>query len=183
MARVLAIRKRCCAAVLLGLVASSLASSASAQDLETQDVRSQEEGDHALVLELGAAGDWSRAEGLHPGVTFAFEVTPIENWLELEIGFTALRAEASTEMPIDVLFKKPWRFSRQFEFMIGVGPEVVHLTGPDRKTFWGLSSVLDFMFWPRKNVGWYAEPGYEVTFPGGSTHHGLGIEGGLLIGR
>jgi hypothetical protein len=43
--------------------------------------------------------------------------------------------------------------------------------------------VLDFMFWPRKNVGWYVEPGYEVTFRGGTTHHGLGISGGMLIGR
>jgi hypothetical protein len=170
-------------AVLLGIVASSLASSASAQDLKPQETNTQDEGDHALVLEFGGAGDWSRAEGFHPGGTFAFEVTPIEHWLELEIGFTAIRADASTEMPFDVLFKKPWRLSRQVEFMIGVGPEVVHATGPNRATFWGLSSVLDFMFWARKNVGWYAEPGYEVTFRGGTTHHGLGIEAGLLIGR
>ncbi len=60
--------------------------------------------------------------------------------------------------------------------MIGVGPEIVHATGPDRTTFWGLSSVLDFMFWPCKNVGWYAEPGYDVTFHGGAAHHGLGVE-------
>ena len=36
------------------------------------------EDDHAVVFEFGAAGDWSRAEGFHPGGTFAFEVTPIE---------------------------------------------------------------------------------------------------------
>jgi hypothetical protein len=125
-------------AVLLGIVASSLASSASAQDLKPQETNTQDEGDHALVLEFGGAGDWSRAEGFHPGGTFAFEVTPIEHWLELEIGFTAIRADASTEMPFDVLFKKPWRLSRQVEFMIGVGPEVVHATGPNRATFWGL---------------------------------------------
>jgi hypothetical protein len=175
--------KKVCAAVLLGIVASSLGSTVSAQDLKAEKPSTQDEGDHALVLELGAAGDWSRHEGFHPGATFAFEVTPIENWLELEIGVTAIRADASTEIPVDVLFKKPWRFSPQFEFMIGVGPELVHATGPDHATFWGLSSVLDFMFWPRKNVGWYLEPGYEVTFRAGTTHHGLGISGGLLIGR
>jgi hypothetical protein len=182
MMRVSAIR-RWSMAVLLGIAASGVASRASAQDLTTQQVNSDDEGDHALVLEFGAAGDWSRAEGFHPGGTIAFEVTPIEHWLELEIGVTANRVDAGTEIPIDVLFKKPWRFSREFEFMIGVGPEIVHATGPDHATFWGLSSVLDFMFWPRKNVGWYAEPGYEVTFRGGTTHHGLGIEAGLLIGR
>ena len=175
--------KTWCAAVLLGFVASSLPSRASAQDLKPQEISPTDEGDHALVLELGAAGDWSRAEGVHPGGTFAFEVTPIENWLELEIGVAAIRGDTGTEIPIDVLFKKPWRFSPHFEFMIGVGPEIVHATAPDRATFWGLSSVLDFMFWPRKNIGWYVEPGYEVTFRGGTTHHGLGIAAGLLIGR
>jgi hypothetical protein len=182
MMRVSALR-RWSMAVLLGIVASGLASSASAQGLKTQPVNSDDEGDHALVFEFGAAGDWSHAEGFHPGGTIAFEVTPIEHWLELEIGVTAIRVDAGTEMPIDVLFKKPWRLSRQFELMIGVGPEIVHATGPDRTTFWGLSSVLDLMFWPRKNVGWYAEPGYDVTFRGGATHQGLGIEAGLLIGR
>jgi hypothetical protein len=172
-----------CVVVLLGLVASTLASTVSAQDLKTHTITTKDEDDHSLVLEFGSAGDWSRDEGFHPGGTLAFEVTPIENWLELEIGVTAIRAGASTEIPVDVLFKKPWRFSPQFEFMIGVGPELVHATGPDPATFWGVSSVLDFMFWPRKNVGWYLEPGYEVTFPNGTTHHGLGISAGLLVGR
>ena len=142
-----------------------------------------DETDHAVVYELGLAGDWSQAEGWHPGGTVAFEVTPIEHWLELEIGFTAIRANTGTEMPVDVLFKKPWQFSRSFEFMVGVGPEIVHATGRDSGTFWGLESVLDFMFWPKRNVGWYVEPGYEVTFRDGARHHGLGISAGLLIGR
>ena len=139
--------------------------------------------DHAIVFELGWAGDWSRAEGLHHGGTLAVEVTPIENWLELEIGFTAIRAEDSTEMPIDVLLKKPWRLSPKMEFMIGVGPELIHTTGPEPKTFWGVSAVLDLMLWPKKNIGWYIEPGYELTLRDGSKHHGLSIAAGLLIGR
>ena len=140
--------------------------------------------DHRIVYELGWAGDWSRDEGLHPrGGTFAFEVSPIEGWLELEVGFTVIRGDGVTEMPIDVLFKKPWRFSPKFEFMIGAGPELIHESGPDRGTFWGIASVLDFMFWPKKNVGWYVEPGYEVTFRRGAKHSGLGLATGLLIGR
>jgi hypothetical protein len=142
------------------------------------------EKDHAIVYELGWAADWSHEERVHPkGGTFAFEVTPIEHWLELEFGVTAIRADGSTEIPVDVLFKKPWTFSPQFEFMIGVGPELIHATGPYPATFWGLSSVLDFMFWPSSNVGWYLEPGYEATFRDRVTHHGLGMAAGLIIGR
>lgn len=166
---------------LAAITSLCMASAASAQGHAVPTAHDDE--DHAVVFELGWAGDWSRSEGLHHGGTFAVEVTPIEHWLEVEIGFTAIRDDVAAEMPIDVLFKKPWRFSRQFEFMIGLGPEVVHATGPAHATFWGLSSVLDFMFWPRKNVGWYVEPGYEVTFRDGSRHHGIGLAAGLLIGR
>lgn len=166
---------------LIGIVVASLTTTVSAQDLRRQ-VDRPEENDHAIVLELGAAGDWSHAEGFHPGGTFAFEVTPIEHWLELEVGVTAIRGAGGTQRSIDVLCKKPWRFSPTFEFMVGVGPELVQQTGPDRGTFWGVSSVVDFMFWPRKRVGWYVEPAYEATFQRGQTHHGLGMAAGLLIG-
>jgi hypothetical protein len=140
--------------------------------------------DHAIVYELGWAGDYSRAEGFHAkGATFAFEVTPIKDRLELECGVTAIRANGVTETSVDLLFKKPWSFSKQVEFMAGVGPEIIHATGAEAGTFWGLSAVADFMFWPKKNVGWYLEPGYEADFRSGATRQGLAMAGGLIIGR
>jgi hypothetical protein len=172
-----------CNVLVWGIVLSSWATTAGAQERRTLEAAAREEGEHAIVFELGAAGDWSRSEGFHPGGTFAVEVTPIEHWLELEIGVTAIRSGRSTEVPVDVLFKKPWQISRTFEFMIGVGPELVHATGPDHGTFWGIEGVLDFMFWPRRNTGWYVEPGYEMTMRDGVRHHGLAIAGGLLLAR
>jgi hypothetical protein len=167
---------------LFAIFISCVASPGWAQN-EQASTSSLDEQDHSIVFELGAAGDWSRAEGFHPGGTFAFEVTPIEHWLELEIGVTAIHSSGNIDIPVDLLFKKPWPISPRFEFMAGVGPELIHTTGTASATFWGLSSVLDFMFWPRRNVGWYLEPGYEVTFQSGATRQGLGISGGLLIGR
>jgi hypothetical protein len=164
----------------VGMMISGLTATASAQEAKPK-ADDRDEDDHVVVLELGAAGDWSRTDGAHPGATIAFEVTPIEHWLELEVGFTAIRGETGTEMPVDVLFKKPWRLSPAFELMVGVGPEIIHETGPDHGTFWGVSSVVDLMFWPRKRIGWYVEPGYEVTFRHGTSHHGLGVAAGLLI--
>jgi hypothetical protein len=142
------------------------------------------ESDHTITFELGWAADWSRQEGTRAaGGTFAFEVTPIEHWLELEVGATAIHAPANVEASLDVLFKKPWRVSPRFEFMIGVGPELIHETRAGGGTHWGLSAVADLMFWPRRNVGWYLEPGYEAGFQNGATRHGLAVAAGLLIGR
>ena len=140
--------------------------------------------DHSLVLEFGAAVDWEPAEGsVQKGGTFALEVTPIENRLEVECGLTAFAANGGLELPLDVLFKKPWRVSPQFEFMIGAGPELVQAFGPNHATFWGGDAVLDFMVWPRPDIGWYVEPGYEITFRAGTPHHGVALAAGLLIAR
>jgi hypothetical protein len=142
------------------------------------------EKDPAAVIELGAAGSWSiKDAGSSFGPTFAVEVTPIENWLELEAGVTPLFSTHSTEWGTDLLFKKPWTFSRKAEFMIGAGPEWIHRSENNITTnSAGGEAVLDFMFWPAKKhrFGWYLEPGYEYDF-GRGHEQSAGVSGGLLI--
>ena len=111
-------------------VVLSLQVAASAQE-DKRQVTPVVDEDHALVLEIGGVVEWEGTEhAVHGGGALAFEVTPIENTLELEIGIAAVPADGGVEMPVDVLFKKPWRFSPKFEFMIGAGPEIVHSFGP-----------------------------------------------------
>ena len=160
---------------LMVVVFAALVRTATAQDARP-DV------DHAIVFEIGAEGDWSKAEGLHTGGTFAFEVTPIEHWLELEFGVSVIPHPGGVEIPIDLLFKKPWRLSRTVEFMVGVGPELIHSTA-DHQTFVGLSAVGDLMVWPRQNVGWYVEPAIERTFAPGAHQTGFAVAVGLILGR
>jgi hypothetical protein len=115
--------------------------------------------------------------------TVAAEVTPIENWLELEFGVTPTFSHHSTEWDTDLLFKKPWTLSRKVEFMFGVGPEWIHI----RKNGITTNSVageiaLDFMFWPSRarRFGWYIEPAYDYTF-GRGHDQAIGVSIGLLI--
>lgn len=163
---------------------SSLASFSSARALQGRAPASRANDEHTLVWELGPAADWEPAEGaVHPGGTVALEFTPVEHRLEVECGLTVLAVNGGIELPLDVLFKKPWRLSPQVEFMIGAGPELVRAFGPEHATFWGGEAVLDLMVWTRPNIGWYVEPGYEITFRAGTPHHGLALAAGLLIGR
>lgn len=149
---------------------------------QQRKVDAAREDDHAVVLEAGVVVAHTLGErSSHLGATIAAEVTPIENWLELEFGVTVMPADGGTELSTDLLFKKPWRLSRRAEFMAGIGPEVVHASGTDRGTFLGGEAVLDFMYWPRRNLGWYAEPSYDLVSRHGVTR-GLGISVGLLIG-
>jgi hypothetical protein len=149
---------------------------------ENQDSQDAQE---VAVVEIGAAPSWNlndRTSSLGP--TGAVEVTPVENWLEIEAGVTPSFARQSTEWASDLLFKKPWTLSRTVEFMAGIGPEWIHTreSGATSNSVAG-EAVLDFMFWPRPwmhKFGWYLEPGYEYNF-GRGHERSIGISFGLLI--
>jgi hypothetical protein len=144
-----------------------------------------EDKDPIAILELGAASSWNFSGG---ATTFApnlaAEVTPIENWLELEAGVSPFYTHRSTEWDTDLLFKKPWTISKKAEFMFGVGPEWVHLR-QNQKTSNTIAGEVagDFMFWPtgRHRFGWYLEPAYDYSFAGGHQQS-IGMSAGLLIG-
>ncbi|MGD0966637.1 MAG: hypothetical protein ABSA57_22455 [Candidatus Acidiferrales bacterium] len=138
----------------------------------------------AAIVELGAAASASlKGAGWSFGPDIAVEVTPIENWLELEAGVTPLFGSHSTEWDTDLLFKKPWTLSEKAEFMFGIGPEWVHTKQYGITTnSVAAEAVLDFMFWPsgKHRFGWYLEPSYDYNF-GRGHEQSIGISGGLLI--
>jgi hypothetical protein len=142
------------------------------------------EKDPVAILELGAAASHSLKENTSSfGPSFAVEVTPIEDWLELEAGLTPLFRSGSTEWDTDLLFKKPWTLSRKLEFMAGIGPEWVHTNeaGARPDSLAG-EAALDFMFWPtrRHKYGLYLEPAWDYDFARGHEQS-IGVSGGLLI--
>lgn len=141
--------------------------------------------DPVAIVELGGAAGWNLKDGgSSAGADLAVEITPIENWLELEAGTTPIFRHHSTEWDTDLLFKKPWTLSEKIELMIGVGPEWIYARqyGVTTNSF-GAEAVLDFMFWPsaKHRLGWFLEPGFEYNF-GRGHERSLGISGGLLIG-
>ena len=144
-----------------------------------------EDKNPVAIIELGAATSWNLSGG---AATFApnlaAEITPVENWLELEAGVSPFYTRKSTEWDTDLLFKKPWTISRKAEFMLGVGPEWVHLNQNGNVTN-SIAGELaaDFMFWPtgKHRFGWFLETAYDYSFAGGHQQS-IGMSGGLLIG-
>jgi hypothetical protein len=138
--------------------------------------------EHAAVLELGGAAEWdSTASESHFGPSLAIEVTPIEKWLELELGVNAFRISGKTEWEADLLFKKPFDLSPTTELMVGLGPTWTHSSvAGDRPNSAGAEFALDFMFWPTRRWGWYVEPSYSVALQTGHPKS-PGVTAGLLI--
>lgn len=137
------------------------------------------------ILELGAATSWNVTGGAATfAPNFAAEITPIENWLELEAGVSPFYTRRGQEWDTDLLFKKPWTLSRKAEFMLGIGPEWVHLKQDGRWSNALAGEIAaDFMFWPtgKHRFGWFLEPAYDYTLARGHQKS-LGMSFGLLIG-
>jgi hypothetical protein len=132
--------------------------------------------DHrGAVLELGAAGEWSVPDGKPSfGPSVAVEVTPIEQWLEIEAGISSLHGSDGREWETDLVFKKPFDLTKNVEFMIGVGPQWSSTSG------FGTVGALDFMFWVTPQYGWFLEPSYSYAFTRGHDQN-LAVNVGLLI--
>ncbi len=137
----------------------------------------------AAIVEVGGAGSWNLKGGSSLGADLAVEFTPIQNWLEMEIGTTPLFSAHTVEWDTDVLLKKPWTLSKKAELMIGAGPEWVHTRrfGMGTNAFAG-EIALDFMYWPggQRRFGWFVEPAYEYVF-GRDHEKAIGASWGLLI--
>jgi hypothetical protein len=137
--------------------------------------------EHALVLQIGPAGEWPLSDRANFGGMIAVEKTIVENWLEIEVGLTSLNTSGRSELSGDILFKKPFRISPTFEFMIGAGPSLSKpLNGEDQSATVSAAFALDFMFWPTKNIGWFVEPTWTINPRNGQHSFAAGF--GLLIG-
>jgi hypothetical protein len=136
----------------------------------------------SLRLEIGPAAEWPlHGERASFGGNVAIEKEVIEGWLELELGLTGRGMAGRGELSEDLLFKKPFRLSPDFEFLIGVGPEITQtLNGPDKGTSAGVEFAVELMFLPRTVVGWYVEPAFGIAPATGQKSFGL--TGGLVIG-
>jgi hypothetical protein len=145
---------------------------------------SDREKESFAIAEFGGASGLSLTNGRwNFGPSIAIEVTPIENWLELELGVTPAFGVNLNELAVDLLIKKPWTLSQKVEFMIGAGPVWTHSSDHEATSnSVGGELALDFMFWPYKKhrIGWYVEPEYDYNFSKGHEQS-IGISGGLLV--
>jgi hypothetical protein len=166
----------------VAMPAVAAAITAAVGDVRAEPAADADAIEHTVIVGVGGALEVEPGDGTaHAGTNVMVEWDAIEDWLELELGASVLSASRGIEVPVDLLFKKPFRLARWAEVMVGVGPEVVRVTGSDRGTYFGAEAALDFMFWPSRGFGLWVEPSYDFVLHSGVSH-GLGGTGGLLIG-
>jgi hypothetical protein len=136
--------------------------------------------EHTVVVGAGGTVEGEVRGGSLEGFNAMVEVEAIESWLELELEASIVSAEGGIELPIALLFKKPFRITRQVEVMLGFGPEML-LAPASARVYGGMECAVDFMFWPTKRVGFWIEPSYDVVLrlPASS---GVGGTAGVMVG-
>ena len=146
--------------------------------MQARAVEKEKEPD--AIVEIGGSGNWSLSALFSFGPTAAIEFTPIENWLEIEVGTGPMFGKGLSEWDTDILFKKPFTLSDKVEFMIGRRPQWGSPFSGSTKA--GVEVAGDFMFWPSpdRKLGWFLEPSYSYSFTGGHEQS-LGVSVGLLI--
>jgi hypothetical protein len=128
------------------------------------------QAEHIAVIEVAAAGEREISEhAFHVGPAVGVEIEPIANWLEIELGASAYRSRGATSWEFELPFKKPFRLTSTIEIMPGLGPTWAHSSQPSgASSNWGAETVIDIFFWQSKQLGWYLEPSYGVTFGNGN---------------
>src|ERR1700721_4769077 len=70
--------------------------------------KAAEDKDPIAIVELGAATSWNLRGAATFAPNLAAEVTPIENWLEIEAAGSPSNTSKLTEWGPALLFVKPW---------------------------------------------------------------------------
>jgi hypothetical protein len=164
---------------LIGLWSAPAAAAGDASAGEDREEREE----RTFIVGAGGATEVELAGGaVHAGANVFVEWEAVEGWLELELGASVLPVDGAAEIPVDLLFKKPFRLAPGVEMMAGLGPEVVTVTaGAERGTYAGGEVALDFMFWPWRRAGLWIEPSYDFVFRDGVAHS-LGGTAGAMLG-
>ncbi|HYA76936.1 MAG TPA: hypothetical protein VED83_08500 [Burkholderiaceae bacterium] len=168
-----------CFIPVLGLLLGAAHIARAHESEETESAKEKEEGS---VLEIGATNEWTvrNGSGANAGASVGWELTVIPEWLKVEVGGDALVTSGTNALSGVVIFKVPYELSPTTELMVGAGPKWTRkLNGPDQGWYSGAEVDVDFMFWPRKDLGWYVQPDWSAVPRTGEQS--VGITVGLLI--
>ncbi|MGF1466836.1 MAG: hypothetical protein ACFCGT_11950 [Sandaracinaceae bacterium] len=127
--------------------------------------REQEEGELVPVPSPQAAG----------GVQAFFETTLVEGVAELELGFSTFIFADETELPFDVLLKKPFCLNHVVQMYLGIGGTVSTVIDRQGNTDVGGGGIFAFgtYLWVTENFGFDLEADYALIGVAGDTVHEL----------
>ena len=135
-------------------------------------------------LELGLATERSlNGEGPSLGASVAVEFEAIKHQLEIEVGTQTLFGHGRTEWETELVFKKPFDLSPNWEFAPGAGPVWIHTISEGRTVnAIGAEAVAHFVYWPTRDraYGFVFEPSYTYSF-GTGHEQSLGFSVALVI--
>jgi hypothetical protein len=135
----------------------------------------------ANALMLGAIAHGHAVGEYGPGGFL--EVVVIRNWLEVEVGAHYLRTTSKiSEIPIDLILKKPFHPLPWLNPYVGVGPTVIPtFASHERTVHFGVVTQVGSYFWLTPHLGFSAEMDYNLVSDHGLTQEVAGSSG-VVVG-
>jgi hypothetical protein len=192
-------RASCVLAASIALAAPVQAADTAAEHAELAEKSGEEEGEelaNLVAVKLaylridipgeggeaeGEAGEGSEGELLErAGVAISYERVLIPGWLEAEITALFAPGEGGLTLPIDLVLKKPFEFTREVEAFVGLGLATEWFEAGEQETAYGLGTQLGAHYWLDEHFAIEVEGEYNLLLHPETAHEVVAAAGGAF---
>jgi hypothetical protein len=138
-------------------------------------------GEDAEPAEGGEAGAEGEGELLQrPGIAISYERVLVPGWLEAEITALFAPGAGGLTLPVDLVLKKPFEFSHEWEAFVGLGLATEWFEAGEQETAYGLGTQLGAHYWLDEHFAIEVEGEYNLLLHPETAHEVVAAIGGAF---
>jgi hypothetical protein len=194
-------RALCVLAGSMGLAAPALAAEAADEHAALAEKSSEEEAELANLVAVklaylridipgenaepaeGGEGEGGEGEGellQRAGVAISYERVLVPGWLEAEVTALFAPGEGGLTLPVDLVLKKPFEFTHEWEAFVGVGLATEWFEAGEQETAYGLGTQLGGHYWLDEHFALEVEGEYNLLLHPETAHEVVAAAGGAF---
>jgi hypothetical protein len=138
-------------------------------------------GEDAEPAEGGAGEAGAEGELLQrAGVAISYERVLVPGWLEAEITALFAPGEGGLTLPVDVVLKKPFELTHEWEAFVGLGLATEWFEAGEQETAYGLGTQLGGHYWLDEHFAIELEGEYNLLLHPETAHEVVVAAGGAF---
>lgn len=114
------------------------------------------------------------------GVAISYERVLVPGWLEAEITALFAPGEGGLTLPVDVVLKKPFELTHEWEAFVGLGLATEWFESGERETAYGLGTQLGGHYWLDEHFALELEGEYNLLVHPETAHEVVVAAGGAF---
>lgn len=114
------------------------------------------------------------------GVSLGVERVFVPGWLAAEVSVLLAPGTGGITLPIDLVLKKPFEFSHEFEGFLGLGLATEWFEAGESETAYGISSQLGMYYWMNPHFALALDGEYNLLLHPETEHEFVVASGGAF---